>query len=287
VPASDLYALGVIIFEMFTGRLPFQADTAMELMMRHVDSPPPLASSIEPSVPPAIEALIASLLQKAPEDRPHGAGVVKAKLKAIKRELQEGQTTIGVSRDLSVRDTRPAEPAVAASTTRQIAVGGARRPLIVAAGVLLLVTAVLGARWALRQPAPPRPPPPPFIVEAPLPEPLVEAKAPEPEPAPTAEPAPRPAPAPAPAATPVRRPAKPPPPKAAASGTLQLVPSKVGGAVFIDGKAKGQLPQPPFELAGGTHQVRIENPGGRFERSVSVKAGETVEVRFTRDDFKP
>ena len=58
----------MIAFELLTGELPFHADNPVELLMQHISAQPPSPTSLEPSVPPAFEALILQLLSKDPAD---------------------------------------------------------------------------------------------------------------------------------------------------------------------------------------------------------------------------
>jgi serine/threonine-protein kinase len=62
-PASDLYSLGVVFFEMLTGELPFEGSTA-ELIVKHLKTPPPTVSSRQPSLPPEIDTVVAKMLAK-------------------------------------------------------------------------------------------------------------------------------------------------------------------------------------------------------------------------------
>jgi len=71
--SSDLYAVGVILFELLTGHVPFDADSAVTIALKHVSEAPPAPSVFDPSVPPALEAVVLWALEKDPAQRPADA----------------------------------------------------------------------------------------------------------------------------------------------------------------------------------------------------------------------
>jgi len=66
---SDIYSLGIILYEMITGRVPYTADTPLAVILKHVSDPLPLPSTIKPDIPEAIENVILKALAKNPDDR--------------------------------------------------------------------------------------------------------------------------------------------------------------------------------------------------------------------------
>src|SRR6201996_7312806 len=71
--ASDLYSVGVVLYEMLTGRVPFDADSAVSIALKHVSEAPPPPSSINPNIPPELEQPVLWVLNKNASDRPADA----------------------------------------------------------------------------------------------------------------------------------------------------------------------------------------------------------------------
>ncbi|MCE7871136.1 response regulator [bacterium CPR1] len=79
-PASDLYALGVTLFEALTGEWPFDRDNEFEMMQAHLREPAPGPRELRPDLPESLDQLVRRLLEKEPERRPRSAGQVRQAL---------------------------------------------------------------------------------------------------------------------------------------------------------------------------------------------------------------
>lgn len=85
VPQSDLYALGVILYEMFAGRAPFEAEDPVDVAILHITEPPPSPREFRPDLHPTLEAVMLKALAKEPEERyPNGLALANALDRALK-----------------------------------------------------------------------------------------------------------------------------------------------------------------------------------------------------------
>lgn len=98
-PFTDLYAAGVLAFEMLTGRLPFEANSPIDWVIQHLEKTPPAPSTFAPRVPPELDALVLRMLEKDPALRPAGADVIRRELSRLGRQLSVRTTQDGLPVD--------------------------------------------------------------------------------------------------------------------------------------------------------------------------------------------
>ncbi len=88
--ATDLYALGAVLFEMVTGFRPFRGENTLQTMWMHVEDAPPVPSTIRAEIPQALDELILWALEKESENRPKSAEEMRAHLEAVRASLLPG-----------------------------------------------------------------------------------------------------------------------------------------------------------------------------------------------------
>jgi serine/threonine-protein kinase len=97
---SDLYAIGVVLYEMLTARVPFDADAAVTIALKHVSESPTAPTQVNPRVPPELEQVVMWALNKNPVDRPRNADdFIRAlgQAKAVILAGESGQRTASMA----------------------------------------------------------------------------------------------------------------------------------------------------------------------------------------------
>jgi eukaryotic-like serine/threonine-protein kinase len=89
---SDLYAIGVVLYEMLTSRVPFDADAAVTIALKHVSEAPTAPTQVNPNVPPELEHVVMWALNKNPGDRPRNADEFITALEQAKEVIVSGRS---------------------------------------------------------------------------------------------------------------------------------------------------------------------------------------------------
>ena len=95
--ASDLYSVGVVLYEMLTGRVPFDAESAVTIALKHVSEAPPPPSQFNPTIPPELEQTVLWVLNKNASDRPSDAD----QLITVLEHCREAITSAGAGQHTS------------------------------------------------------------------------------------------------------------------------------------------------------------------------------------------
>jgi serine/threonine-protein kinase len=108
---TDVYALGVLLHQMLTGRYPFEAEDPSELERQHLEATPPRPSALAP-VPPALDAVVARCLEKSPDRRwPSAAALLEAARAAVGESRHAVRLAPAVAIHVALRPAAPADEA--------------------------------------------------------------------------------------------------------------------------------------------------------------------------------
>lgn len=311
---SDLFSLGAVLYEMLTGRQPFNGGDVVSIMRSVLETTPEPPSAFNPRVPPELDAVVLRMLAKRPDERHPSARWLFRELRQLEDLLEKEPVAPAPRTEPPPRPVSFDDPTLVMDGAHPLAEAEAAParasrktlPLVAAAAAVVIAIAVAFAvlrdkpppTETAREVAPPAPivaATPPPAEEPPAPAPVVAAAPPEPpKPAPPPKarpraakkpPEPAPAPAVAPAPPPVEvvaappQPAPPPPPQ---TGKVVLAVSPWGD-VYIDGKWRGVTPPlAELELPPGRHRIEIRNSSQLpYHTFVDVQAGDTQRIRHT------
>src|SRR5262245_47160210 len=141
---SDIYSLGVVLFEMLTGEVPFKSPTPSAIVIQQVNQAPPQLRSVNPNISPAIEAVVLHALAKTPDARPQSAGEMANEL-------------ISAAGGTHAFFKTPSYPTTPQQSRSMLEIGNptsgsARNPAVLLITLtLLLASAIGGTSWWYRQ----------------------------------------------------------------------------------------------------------------------------------------
>ena len=286
---SDLYSLGIVIHEIFTGAVPFRGSTPIATLLLHLETE---ARLDHPALTPALKALLARCLAKAPEERfgsaqelsaaieAAGRGVMPRPARAVRRARRRRVATLATLAVLLVgagvaallaRSSSPASQPVAPASTMTPEPGATSSPTPAPppASSPPSTTAELPSP-GLRRPSPG--PSRESSTDRSAPTPIGAAEGPD---APPAIALPTPSPSPPPDTLPTSASVAPTLPSPEAEGTL-LVLVTPWADVTIDSVPVGQTPFAGITLRTGPHVVTLTHPDYQlYQRRVTIRSGET------------
>ena len=171
---TDVYSAGIVLFEMLTGRVPFDGDDPVAVAWEHVDNDVPAPSTVVKGLPPALDGLVAGATRRDPGARPTDAGALLAQVQTIRDDLGAANVETALLRQVpasrsAVADATTVVPAVgdrppwarlpnqgargqqytAGRLPRSAGRTGApdKRRILLAAAVAVMVLVVLGSTW--------------------------------------------------------------------------------------------------------------------------------------------
>ena len=128
-PGSDLYSLGIVLFEMLTGRLPFEGDTPLSVAVKQKSEPPPAPRTLNPQIPEDLDRIILKCLEKSREKRYRSAEEILIDLARVEQSLPTTAHPLPVRKPLTSKEITVRLPS--------------RKVWIPAAAVLLALVAFL------------------------------------------------------------------------------------------------------------------------------------------------
>jgi eukaryotic-like serine/threonine-protein kinase len=171
-PRSDVYSTGIMLFEMLTGRVPYDTGGPAEIAWQHVDRTVPPPSSYRPELPSGLDHLVARATDRQPGTRPSDAGALLAEVRAVRQQLVTGVAAPAPTDSTMVMSAVPAterppwarlpsggtgRPRAGSWTSTHTGARGQppfdpvaaarQRPVLVAVGAVVALLVVVGVYW--------------------------------------------------------------------------------------------------------------------------------------------
>ena len=148
---SDIYSVGVLLFQMATGQLPFEADTPLAIVMKHVSEPAPLPVEFFPEIPAGLQAIIVKAMAKDPDERFQTAAQLAAALRTVDLAGATAPTAVAVTPTIAHEtadggQAAPVQPVTdsTAVATSKTAVAPKKRSLWLYVGLVVILAAIVG-----------------------------------------------------------------------------------------------------------------------------------------------
>ncbi len=299
---SDIYSLGIVTYELFTGQTPFRGETPISTILKQINDPPPLDTAPALGLPPALRTVLHRALAKDPTARYQTA---QAFADALRDARSPSHRQVPAS-----TEALHAPTVLSPSRTRRRS--GPPKWLLGAVavvGVGVLIFALGRGRAPVPPSTGPTLPPSTVVAASPTATPVTTAPAATPRPTPVSTPTPRATATPAPppreatrkpavtrtVATPVTTapattvPAAPAPARTPLPDGTLLVVARPWGEVAVDGRVIGETPLEAIPLSPGSHTVSVRHPAYQpIERRVRIRSGqgERLLVDFPKEGVR-
>jgi serine/threonine-protein kinase len=148
-PRTDLYATGIVLYELLTGEVPFTGETSMAIALRHLRDRVPPPSGANPMVPVSLDRVVLNATERDPERRTHDAGIMRADLARADAELPPARPMAELASSVTPADEVPADRLATVTIPRTLSPKERRRQRF-ARGFrwVSLVTLLAVAGWA-------------------------------------------------------------------------------------------------------------------------------------------
>ena len=138
---SDIYSLGVVLYELLTGQPPYRAETPLAIVLMHLNDPLPPPRTIKPGIPEPLERVVLKAMAKKPEERFQTAADMEKALKQALREIESSPQTANLPLPATQTEVAP-QPVTPTPPAKS---GGILTPLLIVGGLVVLLLCLAGA----------------------------------------------------------------------------------------------------------------------------------------------